>query len=111
MNKNEVRGRPVKSVIRQNLIEILYFLGDGYAYEIYKIYSNIFPRVTMRSVYYHLKKGVNLGIFKIKEIRKEQGQYSWGPQVEKIYYSLDKWAEPAGNLLVKDYLNQISRNS
>lgn len=107
MAKKETRGRPARSVIRQNIIEILYFMGDSYAYDIYKVYTDIFPKVTMRSIYYHLKQGVNLGIFKIKEIRKEHGQYSWGSQVEKVYYCLDKSAEPVGNLLVKDYLDRV----
>ncbi|MBW2971587.1 hypothetical protein KY359_00995 [Candidatus Woesearchaeota archaeon] len=51
------RGRPVKSAIRQNIVEILYFMGEGYAYDVYKQYLELFPAVTMRSVYYHLKKG------------------------------------------------------
>ena len=33
-----MRGRPVKSAIRQNIIEILNFIKRGYGYEIYKIY-------------------------------------------------------------------------
>ncbi len=106
MGKKEKRGRPAKSEIRQNIIEILYFMGESYAYDIYKIYTDIFPKVTMRSVYYHLKKGVNMGIFKIKDIRKEQGHYSWGPHAEKIYYCLGRMAKPVGNLLVKEYLDR-----
>ena len=51
------KGRPVKSEIRQNIVEILYFMKQGYGYEIYKAYVKIFPKVTMRSIYYHLKKG------------------------------------------------------
>ena len=54
------RGRPIGSDIRQRIIEILYFMKEGYGYDIYKIYSKIFPQVTMRSIYYHLNKGVNL---------------------------------------------------
>ena len=50
------KGRPVESAIRQRIIEILYFLKEGYGYDIYKIYRDIFPHVTMRSIYYHLNK-------------------------------------------------------
>ena len=54
-----VRGRPVKSQIRQNIIEILFYLGKGYGYQISKIYNEAIPQVTQRSVYYHLRKGVH----------------------------------------------------
>ena len=62
------KGRPVKSEIRQNIVEILYFMKQGYGYEIYKVYIAIFPKVTMRSIYYHLKKGTSLGEFKVSKI-------------------------------------------
>lgn len=101
----EKRGRPLRSEIRQNIVEILFFLGEGYAYDIYKIYSDIFPKITMRSIYYHLRKGADIGLFKVKEVRKEVGNYSWGQQVEKVYYCLGDVAKPVGNLIVKDYLD------
>jgi len=55
------KGRPVKSEIRQNMVEILHFIPKAYGYELYKVYVAIFPKVTLRSIYYHLKKGVDLG--------------------------------------------------
>ena len=66
------KGRPVKSEIRQNIVEILYFMKQGYGYEIYKAYIAIFPKVTMRSIYYHLKKGTSLGEFKVSKVEKEK---------------------------------------
>jgi len=48
------RGRPVKSEIRQNIVEILFYLKRAYGYDIYKVYIKIFPKVTLRSIYYHL---------------------------------------------------------
>ncbi len=84
------RGRPFKSDIRKNIITILYHLGEGYGYEVSKLYNKIFPKVTMRSVYYHLKRGIELGEIQMKEIKQEQGNYSWGTTVEKTYYSLGK---------------------
>ena len=57
------KGRPVKSEIRQNVVEILYFIKNSYGYGIYKVYTAIFPKVTLRSIYYHLRKGVDLGEF------------------------------------------------
>jgi hypothetical protein len=92
-----VRGRPVKSKIRQNIVDILYFLGEGYAYDIYKIYRDLFPKVTMRSVYYHLKKGISTKEFMINCVKKEQGDYSWGHEVEKTYYALGPSARPTPN--------------
>ncbi len=98
------KGRPIKSEIRQNMVEILYFIKSSYGYGIYKVYTKIFPRVTLRSMYYHLKKGVSLGEFKIDKIEKEKGQYSWGPEVEKIYYGLGPNAKPTINDRVREYV-------
>jgi hypothetical protein len=100
------RGRPAKSEIRQNIIEILFFIKKGYGYDIYKIYREIFAPVTMRSIYYHLKKGLQLGEFKIDKIEKEKGDYSWGPEAEKIYYGLGQNAKPVGNEKIKEYLDK-----
>ena len=100
------KGRPVKSEIRQNIIEILFFMKQGYGYEIYKIYITIFPKVTMRSIYYHLKKGVSLNEFKVSKIEKEKGDYSWGPEAEKIYYGLEENAKPTGNDKVKEFFDK-----
>ena len=84
------RGRPVKSEIRQNIIEILYFMGQAYGYDIHRVYKQIYPSVTREVVYYHLKKGVKLNIFEVAEVKKEQGNFSWGGMVEKIYYKLEE---------------------
>ena len=99
------RGRPIQSKIRQNIVEILYFMKSAYGYEIYKVYIEIFPAVTMRSIYYHLKKGLELKEFKISKIKSEKGDYSWGLEAEKIYYSLDTKARPQINKKVKKYFD------
>lgn len=103
---NMAKGRPVKSEIRQNMIEILFFMKEGYGYEIYKAYIALFPKVTMRSIYYHLKKGIALEEFKVSKIEKEKGDYSWGGEAEKIYYSLGDKAKPSGNEKVKEYFEK-----
>ncbi len=100
------RGRPIKSEIRQNIVEILYFMKRGYGYEIYKAYINIFPKVTMRSIYYHLKKGTDLGEFKVDKIEKEKGNYSWGGEAEKIYYALGDKAKAVGNDRAREYFEK-----
>jgi hypothetical protein len=100
------KGRPVKSEIRQNMVEILYFMKHGYGYEIYKAYVAVFPKVTLRSIYYHLKKGVQLHEFMISKIEKEKGDYSWGGEAEKIYYSLGENAKATGDEKVKEYFQK-----
>ena len=101
------RGRPVKSQIRQNMIEIVNFLGKAYGYDIYKVYVKVYPKVTLRSIYYHLKKGVQIDEFKVDKVQKEKGNYSWGPEAEKIYYSLGPKAKPKIDQKVKKYLDKI----
>jgi len=92
------RGRPVNSVIRQHIVEILHLIGKGYGYDIYKNYMNHYPEVTLRSIYYHLRKGIDTGEFEIERIEKEKGDYSWGEMAEKIYYKLGPAAQPRGEL-------------
>ena len=58
----------------------------------------------MRSIYYHLKKGLALEEFKIDQIKQEKGDYSWGATAEKIYYALGKNAKPKIDERVKRYL-------
>ena len=93
------RGRPVVSVIRQNMVEILFKIGNAYGYEIYKHYLENYPKITLRSIYYHLKKGVDIGEFEVEKVEKEKGEYSWGETAEKIYYRLGKSAAPQGTLI------------
>ena len=97
------RGRPLKSVIRQNVVEILAVMGRGYGYDIYKAYRDIFPSVTMRSIYYHLNKGIETQEFRIDEVKKEAGDYSWGNEVTKTYYALGPNAQPTLKKEVKEY--------
>ncbi len=99
------RGRPVKSQIRQNVVEILYFMKKGYGYEIYKVYKELFPACTQKSIYYHLAKGVTTKEFQVAEIKKETGNFSWGTTVEKIYYELAENAAPLMSQRVKKYFD------
>tara|TARA_Y100000310_G_scaffold342813_1_gene447580 strand:- start:236 stop:607 length:372 start_codon:yes stop_codon:yes gene_type:complete len=103
------RGRPVKSVIRQNIIEILHHLDQGYGYEISKIYNEVFPEVTQRSIYYHLRKGTQTGELKLQRIERQKGNFSWGNIVEKTYYVLGREANPKGNDRIKEYLDRIKK--
>ncbi len=105
------RGRPVKSEIRQNILEILHYFGRAYGYKVAKIYNEIFAPVSMRSIYYHLKKGVSTGEILLEEIKEEKGEFSWGNSVEKLYYSLDGAGSVKGDPRVREYfLNQRREN-
>jgi len=101
-----MRGRPLKSQIRQNLIEILYFKKKAYGYELHKIHNEIFPKCTNEVVYYHLKKGTVLKQFSMQKIVTEQGNFSWGNSVEKIYYTLGETAAPILHPAVKEYFDK-----
>lgn len=100
------KGRPTQSQIRQNMVEILHFMKKAYGYELYKAYVRIFPKVTLRVIYYHLKKGIALGEFIVSTIEKEKGNYSWGSEAEKIYYGLGPNAKPTLNERVKEYFDK-----
>ncbi len=99
------RGRPVGSPARQNIIEILYHMGSAHGYQIYKVYKEIYPQITLRAIYYHLKKGVSIGELEVEDIKKEGGEYSWGTEAEKTYYKLGPQANPRNDPRVKMYLD------
>jgi len=98
------RGRPVGSIVRQNIVEILGVLGRGYGYEIHKIYNDLFTPCTRENVYYHLRKGVKLGEFEVVEVRQEKGKFSWGTIAEKTYYKLGSNAKPKGDQRISEAL-------
>ncbi|MBR9677428.1 hypothetical protein GOV04_04765 [Candidatus Woesearchaeota archaeon] len=106
MTKKIGRGRPAGSMVRHNIIEILYFLGHAYGYQLNKIYQELFAPVSMRLIYYHLNKGVSLGEFKVKEVKTEKGDYSWGPHAEKTFYTLGPNAKPTANKRIKEHLDK-----
>lgn len=96
-------ARLPKSQIRQNIVEILFFLKKGYGYDLYNIYRQLFPKTTMRNVYYHLNKGAELEEFKINKIVSEKGTYTWGKEAEKVYYELGPRARPTMNKRVQKF--------
>lgn len=103
------RGRPTKSEIRQNIVNLLYYIGEGYGYQICKIYKEVFPPVTQRSIYYHLKKGVETGEILIHKIKEEQGEFSWGSKVEKTYYGLATNATPQPSQAIKERVLKVNK--
>ncbi|MBW2971112.1 hypothetical protein KY320_03045 [Candidatus Woesearchaeota archaeon] len=101
------RGRPAESKIRDNIAEILYLKGRSHGYEIYRIYIAVFPKVTLRSIYYQLRRGADIGIFKVEDVVNEQGDFSWGESAKKTYYSLGAEAKPRANNRVKEYIDSL----
>lgn len=99
-------GRPIKSQIRQNIVDILYYLHQGYGYQISKIYQAVFPKVTRRSIYYQLRKGLLTKEIAIHEIKKELGDFSWGTSVEKVIYTVGPKADPKGNPRIKEFIDK-----
>ncbi len=106
-----VRGRPVGSEIRQNIVEILFHLSKACGYDIYKHYRKLFPACTREVIYYHLKKGLATGEFELEEVRQEKGKYSWGSVVEKKYYKLGPAAAPHGEVRVKEFFGMDQQKS
>jgi hypothetical protein len=78
----------------------------GYGYQISKLYNEIFAPVTQRSIYYHLRKGMETQEIKLHNIEREKGQFSWGEIVEKTYYVLGNNANPTGNKNVEEHLKK-----
>ncbi|MFC1648165.1 hypothetical protein ACFL1B_01770 [Nanoarchaeota archaeon] len=99
----ESRGRPLGSEVRQNVIDVLAHMGKAYGYQIHKVYKDLFPPVTLRTIYYHLQKGITLDLFKVEKIKESGGDYSWGTTAEKTYYSLTAKANPRQTKALKEY--------
>ncbi len=84
------KGRKPKSAVRDNILTLLIENGPMHGYQIYKEYVKRFGPVTLRLIYYHLKKGIDLGEIAISHISEEEGPYSWGPRARKVYYKAVK---------------------
>ena len=92
MNTSEKRlkGRPVGSKLRDNITLILVQKGPMYGYEIFKEHKKRFGLTNICSIYYNLKKGVEIGLFKCKKVKDKEGNYSWGNSATVSIYSIKK---------------------
>jgi hypothetical protein len=95
-------GRKPYSEIRENIVKILMVIGKADGYLVSKVYERVFPKATMRSIYYHLNKGLELGIFRPEEIIDEHGSFSWGNIARKVYYSLSPGKTAQLDLALKE---------
>jgi hypothetical protein len=89
-----MRGRPAKSKIRKRIASILQHVNASYGYEVYKHYKAVFGQAKMRTIYYNLRRGVLQNEFIISDIKREIGNYTWGNETERVYYSNGPLAEP-----------------
>lgn len=102
-------GRPPRSIVREQLAELLFIIGKLSAYDAHKHYIHIFGVATQRNIYYQLRRGVELGIFRVEDVVEEKGEYSWGDTTRKIYYSLTSQAQPQLNTKVKIYVDSLDK--
>ena len=103
------RGRPVKSEIRPNIVEMLAVTGAEYGYKIHRFYNELFLACTRENIYYNLRKGVKLGEFELAEVKQEEGNYSWGNVVEKKYYRIGPRAKVSVIPKVKEFFEKLKK--
>ena len=96
------RGRLPGSAIRDNMVEILAVIGQIHGYDLYKHFRKVYGNASLRSIYYHLKKGTELGVFECKGIERIEGNFSWGSGVERKVFALGPNAKPRGDEKLKD---------
>jgi len=92
-------GRPVKSRIKERLVSILSKRRVSYGYELFRLYEKFYSKTNLRNIYYNLKRGVASGELLVIDVKRELGDYSWGDEVERIYYTLGPYAEVVDNNL------------
>ena len=103
------RGRPAGSPVRLNVTELLAQFGELHGYEVYKHYLKLFPKASMRAIYYSLRNGVKKGYFKIAKVEKKAGNYSWGPEAQRVYYALGELARPTGDPKARKYFEDLAQ--
>ena len=82
----------------------------------YRILELFFDSPTKKFQLREISRLVKLGLLSVinhikylekeKFIKKEEGNYSWGSTVEKIYYELGENANPTGSTRVRDYFQK-----
>ena len=88
MKHQQKPGRPSYSIIRENIKKLLSQEGPQYGYMLFKQYQKQFGRVALRSIYYHLHKGLEKREFVIVKAEKTKGSFSWGRVSERTVYGL-----------------------
>ena len=102
------RGRLPGSVIRDNIVDLLNVLGESHGYDIYRHYKKLFATASLRSIYYHLKKGTELGVFEFTGVEKVEGDFSWGSGVERRKFKLGANARPKAEAKLKESVKKLN---
>ena len=104
------RGRPLKSIVRDRLSQLLFVFGSLTAYDAHKHYIVLFAKTSQRNVYYQLRRGVDLELFNAKTVI-EQGEFSWGSTSRKVYFSLSsKSIVPSVDKRIVTYKKNLDAN-
>jgi hypothetical protein len=74
------------SEVRVRIGKILSVAKKAYGYEIYRIYTTVYGDVLLRTIYYNLKKGVELGDFEAANLMNVPGNFTWGFESNRVYY-------------------------
>jgi len=77
----------VKNSVRSKIADILKE-GPAYGYQIYKKYKARHGAISIRLIYYHLKKGEKDGLFEVTDFEEVVGDFSWGTSSKHKYYKL-----------------------
>lgn len=104
-------ARTIGSPIRQHIIDMLSVAKKGYGYQIYGWYLDLFPKVHQRSIYYHLRKGVELKELEMHEVKLIKGEYSWGGVSQRIYYTLGEKANPRQRKRISTYFSSLAEQA
>lgn len=101
------RGRPIRSDVRNGIEGIIDAMGAGYGYEIYKVYKGAFEPTSLRNIYYHLGKGIDEGVFVSVGSHAAEGEYTWGPSVERKFYVLGHNASGKGSAKISESMGRL----
>ena len=75
------------SRVRDHIREILTILGEATGYQVHKLYTRVYGRITLRNVYYHLHRLLSDGEARLRS-EDATGDYSWGRETVRKYYQL-----------------------
>ena len=100
------RGRKAGSVARDRMQQVVDALGVSYGYEIFKAYEAAFSPIELRSVYYHLNKGIGLEEFELVGVKAEKGPFTWGDISIRRYYILGPEAKEHASEELRTVVNE-----
>lgn len=87
--------------------QIVDTLCASYGYEIYRVYNEFFEPISLRSMYYHLKRGVQLDEFKEVAVKETKGSYTWGDISIRKYYILGTAAQHHTNEDLEELIERL----